>query len=81
MASSLPPDPATHRQQIMDRAAARGRLDYTDIDELGTDHTPDEVTSFVTEWYGTPDGQIEAAKAGKGGADPAELARLVMGGR
>jgi hypothetical protein len=78
---SLAPDPATHRQQIKDRAIARGRLAYEDIDELGTDHAPDEVEAFVEEWYGTPEGQNEAAKAGKGGADPAELARLVMGGR
>lgn len=43
--------------------------------------TDDQLVAFLTDHYGTPEGQQEAARSGLGGRDPAEIARLVVGGR
>jgi hypothetical protein len=79
--ASLTPTPAEHAADVMARAAGQGHLDNGDIEELRSDHTDDEVVAILVDWYSTPAGQTEMAKAGRGGADPRELAKLLMGGR
>lgn len=79
------PDPEAYRKQrrevIKAKALARGHFDHGDVDDLRRDHTDDEITDLLAAHYATPEGQAEMAKAGMGGRDPREVARLVVGGR
>lgn len=70
-----------HRAAVRATAVARGHVDHGDLQELQADHSDAEVEAWLAEHYRTPEGQREMTAAGKGGQDPAMLARLVMRGR
>lgn len=72
---------AQRRAVIKAQAVARGHFNHGDIQDLRRDHSDDEISDLLAGHFATPEGQLEMAKAGRGGADPRELARLVMGGR
>ncbi len=67
--------------KVLAKIKSRGHVDHGDLDELRKDLNDDEVTDILAAHFRTPEGQTEMAKAGRGGMDPKELARLVVKGR
>lgn len=74
-------DKLVHAAEVVSQARKRGHIDHSDIAALRQTHTDDELEQVLTWHYATDEGRQEMAKAGMGGREPREVARILVRGR